>query len=470
MEVDLTQDPDLGYALLVGGDLTVNSDSVVTAENAAICVNGTFDNQGATTGDVEAKLFSGNAVVGTETLITNNRILPSSDPIFNYYTSRGTLMTPTPVLGETIITTTVLSPNSSWTGDLNPDGIYVIDSQGNDVRLAGCRIVGTIVVTNLSPGKCVKISSRINWEPAHPNYPALLVDGDVRIEMQDGELTEWFLTPTFNPVGTPYKGEEDTDKNDSFYSSIAGLIYCTGNLEFNGSTSSDRFPDLRGQLIVGGNCTLVERMLPTIKYNSLVAMDPPPGFGSLSTTDASAASLLKSYSGSGNTDQLVDNKWWAQYLKPTLPADAVSWRVTRAEFYCDKGNGNRDFDVVLYAPDGSNMPSTTVIDSVAANSNDFSNGPIWQGVDFTGTATIPAGDGVCLALETTAGGTPMNVDFLNSGVTDADSAMITGNPTWQTYDTDKALLCRVYGVYYTASGVAKPLTIEPGTWRQVESE
>lgn len=471
LEVVLWQPPDLDCALLAGGDITVNSGCSLTCEDGPICANGNFDNQATVTGDVEAQTTSGTAIVGTTTVPGTQRILPTPESIFEYYENQGTQIVPANVLGTLTVTSTVLSPNSSW-GGTNPDGIYVIDAGNKDVSISHCRIVGTVVVTNLGPGNEVIISEHVNWEPAYPNYPALLVDGDIRIAMKDGELAESvILPPSFNPAGAPYQGNADSDWNDTFISSLAGLFYCTGNLEIAGSTLQDRAPDLRGVFIADGNCVVSDRMFPTIKHDPLPANDPPPGFGSPPDSESeSAVSLLKGYSGSGSNDHLVNDEWWAQYFVPTLPVDATGWRVTRAEFYCRRGGLNGDLNVVLYAPDGTNMPSTTVIDSLAVSSNAFSSSTSWQGVDFTGTAKISAGDGACLALTTTETNWPLEIYYLNGGVSDANSALITGNPTWNTFETDKALLCRVYGVYYTASGEIKPVVIEPGSWRQVESD
>ncbi len=471
LEVKLWQQPDLDCTLLAGGDITVNTGCSLTCEDGPICANGDYNNLGSTTADVEAQSITGNTVVGTETVPGNQRILPSPDPIFEYYESQGTPLTPANMMGTLIVAQTVLSPNSSW-GATNPNGIYVIDAGNSNVSISDSRIVGTIVVTNLDPGKKVIVAQHVNWEPAHPNYPSLLVEGDLAIELRDGELTEYVIfPPSFNPLGTPYQGDEDSDWNDSFASSLAGVVYCTGNLEIDGSTSADRSPDLRGVFIADGNCIIRDRMFPTIKHDPIPAMDPPPGFGAFETMESeSAVSMLRSYSGSGLTDELLDDKQWAQYFKPNLPAEATGWRITRAEFYCVKESNNRNFEVTLYTPDGGNMPSSTVIDSVSANSNDLSSSLSWQGFDFSGTATIPVGDGVCLALTTAVSQAPLKLEYLSGGVSQPDSALITGDPSWNSFETDQALLCRVYGVYYTESGASKPVVIEPGSWRQIDSD
>ncbi|TWT32374.1 hypothetical protein KOR34_41370 [Posidoniimonas corsicana] len=162
-----------------------------------------------------------------------------------------------------------------------------------------------------------------------------------------------------------------------------------------------------------------------------------------------------------SSDKLADDKWWCQYLRPDLPDDAISWRVTRVEFYCRRDQSNRDLQVVLYEPTASNWPSGVVLDSVNASSNDFGSSWGWRGVTFSGGASLGADDGVCVALTTSENQEPLEIAYRSGGVGESQSALITGDPTWTTYDTDKALLYRVYGEYVTADAACEVIE---GTW------
>ena len=276
-EVDLSQPLDLDCALLAGGDITVNSGCELVAEDAPVATNQAYINSGATTANVEAQSVSGNSINGSQTVPGPIRNLPTPSSVFEYYEREGTVLSPGG-FSTKIITLTTLSPNSSF-GATNTDGIYVINTNGENLSISSSRIVGTLVVTDLAPGKKVTLSGDINWEPAYPNFPALIVDGDVEIKTySDGWLSESFITPNYNPVGTPYKGQTDDSKDDEYISSIAGIIYCTGNLTICGSNSSARYPDLRGLVIAGGNCNLVDNIFPTLRYDETFALDPPPGF------------------------------------------------------------------------------------------------------------------------------------------------------------------------------------------------
>lgn len=165
---------------------------------------------------------------------------------------------------------------------------------------------------------------------------------------------------------------------------------------------------------------------------------------------------------SSNDDQIASNNWYGQYFKPSFPADATGWRVTSVELYSKRENNNKTFGISLYTPLATNMPSTTVVDSLSLNSKDVDPGWKWQTFTFSGSYSLTPGTGLCLGLTTTASSQPLRVAYQNGGITAADSAMITGNPTWQTYETNKALVYRINGVYTTASGTVSAVA---GTWQ-----
>jgi hypothetical protein len=168
----------------------------------------------------------------------------------------------------------------------------------------------------------------------------------------------------------------------------------------------------------------------------------------------------RSLTSSGSNDSLRNDKWWGQYFRPTLPADAFQWWVTSVEFYIRRDNSNRTFRVRLYRPDGGNLPSSEILDEVALNSDSFSLLWGWRTITFTGAYMLNSADGVCLTLETTASSDPIDLEYVAGGVSAANSALLRGTPTWSAPETDKGLRYRVYG-YYTSASAVQPVT---GTW------
>ena len=142
-----------------------------------------------------------------------------------------------------------------------------------------CRIVGTLVVLNPGPGTDFGRTNTVNWEPAVPNYPALLVSGNIEISITAGTLYETSQSGSYNPPGTPYEGfavTEDADDADTYPSVIKGLVYVSGNLQTRNHLVLD------GVLVVGGSLDATAGDI-SLTYQPTFLNNPPPGFGSAGT-------------------------------------------------------------------------------------------------------------------------------------------------------------------------------------------
>jgi hypothetical protein len=172
---------------------------------------------------------------------------------------------------------------------------------------------------------------------------------------------------------------------------------------------------------------------------------------------------LRSYNSilSLSTDQLVSNKWWGQYLKVSLPPGANAWRVTNVQVVMARLNSGRSFRGRLYRPLGNGSASSTVIDSTDMNSSDLSSSMSWQTIPFTGSTWIDPDEAICLTLETTSGSAPLELSYRTSGVSESNSALLRGDPTWFAWEPSRALRYRVNGYYSTSTGVS-PIS---GSWR-----
>jgi hypothetical protein len=160
--------------------------------------------------------------------------------------------------------------------------------------------------------------------------------------------------------------------------------------------------------------------------------------------------------------QLVNDRWWCQYFKPNLPVNATRWWVTSVEIHCVRAQSSKTFYVRLYEPLPSNWPSGTMLDEAAFNSN--SVGILlasFHTFHLNGNYALPPDQGICLALETTSTQAAISVSFQGSGVSEPDSALIEGNPVWNSYSPSKSLRYRVHGVYQVPSSAVNAVT---GSW------
>ncbi|MEM7229587.1 MAG: hypothetical protein AAF432_12320, partial [Planctomycetota bacterium] len=142
----------------------------------------------------------------------------------------------------------------------------------------------------------------IVWEPAYPNYPALIVDGTIHMNfnedaegdiVSESDISGNGHSINLNPSHTPYQGESDgsviadgdqvtaisngetydsATHDDVYPSVIRGLVAVTGELDFDGG-----HPVIEG-VVYAGKFEMKAGVSVTLTYNPIYYSDPPPGF------------------------------------------------------------------------------------------------------------------------------------------------------------------------------------------------
>jgi hypothetical protein len=269
LEVSLHANNDLIFeSAMVNGNQIISANNTVTATSCNIFV------------DVEGvNAISGGTYWGARAVGITPRTMPDPVTVFDDYIANGTAINyddlPAP-FGSAEIIDVVISPNSNpyGTQQTNPQGIYVIDCKGSAIGIQRCRIVGTLVLLN--GGASSAIMGEVNWEPAVANYPALLVGGNMRFQMNGGGmLQEAVVGVNYNPPGTPYEDAEDGDTVDTYPSVIRGLVYISGDVVMQTS------PVFEGVVVVGNTLSTMSSPVLSLTYQPTFLNNPPPGFGGL---------------------------------------------------------------------------------------------------------------------------------------------------------------------------------------------
>jgi len=189
--------------------------------------------------------------------------------------------------------------------------------------------------------------------------------------------------------------------------------------------------------------------------------------GSAGFEDGSETELMR-YESSTNLSEsdVKHDKWVGQYFKPTLPAGATSWRVTRVRFRALADNAPLDelTKVQLRTPDAGNLPSATVLEEVLMDESDLTGSFEWREFTFTNVSGLSPSQGLCLVLETDSPGGSCKIEYDDNGVSMPDAGLLKDGPSaWKLVD-DKAMQFYVYGkVTEGESGDIVPVA---GTWRQ----
>lgn len=234
----------------------------------------------ATSSTVAASVYAAGSITGSTysggtRASAGLRTMPAAD-VFERYRALGTPVAVTSIPSR-IIQRRVISPGAGAYGVTNAAGIYVIDAGGNDLTIRDCRIVGTLVLINV---RRLLLVGCVNWEPASPGLPALLLQGEIDMQPDTTELRESSFGVNFNPASTPYQGSTDADTADSYANLIRGIAYVSGNARIRGSSA------IIGSMLVGGSATVES----TVYLRAQLPAIAPPGF----TTGADFAPVVGS--------------------------------------------------------------------------------------------------------------------------------------------------------------------------------
>ncbi len=276
------------------GDISTGSDTDLTT-NQIVSSNGSIDTAGwnsSITGDTEAVGSINGNISGNKTSGITPRQMPGSS-VFDYYVNMGTMIDINQLAAGTVyeLTNVLLSPQSNPYGSPNPEGIYVIDCQGGNLWIQNVRVFGTLVLLN--PAATSSIRRRVHFEPAVVNFPSLLVSGGIQFKYDSSvQLSESALGVNFNPVGSPYQGNEDADMSDTYPCVIKGLVYVSGELDlrwlWNGHHSA-----VDGVVVCGSIAANSDFLLT---YRSTFLDYPPPGFAAGNEMEISPGSWVRATS------------------------------------------------------------------------------------------------------------------------------------------------------------------------------
>lgn len=165
----------------------------------------------------------------------------------------------------------------------------------------------------------------------------------------------------------------------------------------------------------------------------------------------SAEAGLSWYTGADDLrDFSIDQKKWiGQYFKPTLPGEAIGWRVTRVMFIA-KSRGATDGEtlVQLRPADASGLPTDTIFEQHTMYESDLRSYYTWREFAFSNVSGLAPDGGLCLVLQfATADKHSANIQYdddQGAGRLDTEDA----GGSWD-YESGKVMRHLIAGTYST---------------------
>ncbi len=215
----------LNTCLHASGLVQVKAGKQITTVGAPVSTNGQLDNDGTIDGNAEAQSVDHTGTItGTLTVPAPSKRMPDA-AVISEYISKATTVPYTGTIDKAVLT----AGCNPW-GPTDPNGLYVLDTGGNDLIIKNSRIQGTLIVKTGS--KTLTLDGAVFCQSYRSDFPVLLVQGDTIIKCSSADmvLSESVNSTNYNPLGAAYEGSTDGDTLDQYPNEIRGLVHVQGTL------------------------------------------------------------------------------------------------------------------------------------------------------------------------------------------------------------------------------------------------
>ncbi len=169
----------------------------------------------------------------------------------------------------------------------------------------------------------------------------------------------------------------------------------------------------------------------------------------------SAETLLIGYDSSRDYADypIKDLEWYSEYFRPTLPADAVSWKVTRVRFTAKQAGGlGGEARIQLQTPTAGGLPSGIVLEERTFYESILPLLYLVQEVTYTHVSGLSPQQGLCLVFRWQSDAEACRLLGQDKNVAATNIALLKSTDrsiSWSSLAA-QSLLFSVYGTVTTA--------------------
>ncbi len=154
------------------------------------------------------------------------------------------------------------------------------------------------------------------------------------------------------------------------------------------------------------------------------------------------------------TRAVDSSNYLAQYVRPTLPAGAVSWKITRVSFFANKNSGNSNpLHASIYTASAALTPALPILASASFIGSSFGSTAAWHEVPLSPVSGLAPTQGVCIVLDGASGSGSINAAYLQGGSAQPFNTHLTlstnSGSSWSSPDDTRDMRFILTGTYTT---------------------
>lgn len=116
------------------------------------------------------------------------------------------------------------------------------------------------------------------------------------------------------------------------------------------------------------------------------------------------------------TFSVDENNFCAQYVRPLLPAGAVSWKISKVKVYLAKASGTtKQLRISIRTADSALKPTSTILASVTLNSGSLATAMTGYLYAIGPVNNLSPGQGVCIVIDGVLDGAQAVAGFVQGG-------------------------------------------------------